>query len=76
MQTYKYNIIRHNLFQPMIIGSYMNFPTREQIKLAIENHDFIEIGEENVSRIFQAEHVSPRLSITYFIQENLKEASK
>ncbi len=65
---HKYHLVRHNLFRPIIIGYFFDVPTPIQVKKAIEEHDFLEVGEDSARRIVEGEHVCPHLKITYFIE--------
>jgi len=68
MNKEKYYLVRHNLFRPMIIGQFLDVPRPIQVKKAIEEHDFLEVGEDSARRIVEGEHVRPYLQITYFIE--------
>ena len=70
--SYKYFLIRHNLFTPSVIGSFAEFPSCQLIKLAIDGYDFIDVSLENSQRIAEGEHVCPHLALTYFIEKDLK----
>ena len=72
-QSFKYHIIRHNLFSPHIIKRFMELPTLNEVKRAVESFDFIKLSDNDAQLILEGDHVRPSISSpTYFIEENLK----